>query len=326
MTQNDAHTPSNAGPSNAGPSNAGPSNAGAAAPHTSVMTAEVLEYLSVRSGGRYIDCTTGAGGHSAAILDASAPSGTLLANDADPAALAIARERLAGYGDRVRFSERYFDEIADVAGGADFVPVDGLLCDLGVSSMQLDTPERGFSFRESGPLDMRMSPQADLTAAEIVNEYEEGDLADLLYQLGDEWRSRRIARQIVARRPLATTTDLAKAVEQAAGKGRKASTSSRVHPATKTFLALRMAVNQELRRLGDFLALARSLLGFGSRLVIISFHSMEDRIVKHFLREASHGEAPAYEVLTRKVVRPSAAEVERNPRSRSARLRAAEAR
>ena len=297
-----------------------------AAPHTPVMPDEALAYLNVRPGGRYIDCTAGAGGHSAAILEASAPDGRLLANDADPAALAVARARLAGYGDRVRFSERYFDEIADAATAAGVVPADGLLCDLGVSSLQLDTPERGFSFRESGPLDMRMSPSADLTAAAIVNEYEEADLADLLYRLGDERRSRRIARQIVARRPLATTTDLAKAVEQAAGKGRKASTSSRVHPATKTFLALRMAVNQELRRLGDLLALARSLLGFGSRLVIISFHSLEDRLVKQFLRDASLGDAPAFRVLTRKVVRPSAAEVERNPRSRSARLRAAEAR
>lgn len=297
-----------------------------AAPHTPVMPDEALAYLNVRPGGRYIDCTTGAGGHSAAILEASAPDGRLLANDADPAALAVARARLAGYGDRVRFSERYFDEIADAATAAGVVPADGLLCDLGVSSLQLDTPERGFSFRTSGPLDMRMSPSADLTAAAIVNEYEEADLADLLYRLGDERRSRRIARQIVARRPLATTTDLAKAVEQAAGKGRKASTSSRVHPATKTFLALRMAVNQELRRLGDLLALARSLLGFGSRLVIISFHSLEDRLVKQFLRDASLGDAPAFRVLTRKVARPSAAEVERNPRSRSARLRAAEAR
>ncbi|MCY3919925.1 MAG: 16S rRNA (cytosine(1402)-N(4))-methyltransferase RsmH [Chloroflexi bacterium] len=297
-----------------------------AAPHTPVMPDEALAYLNVRPGGRYIDCTAGAGGHSAAILEASAPDGRLLANDADPAALAVARARLAGYGDRVRFSERYFDEIADAATAAGVVPADGLLCDLGVSSLQLDTPERGFSFRESGPLDMRMSPAADLTAAAIVNEYEEADLADLLYRLGDERRSRRIARQIVARRPLATTTDLAKAVEQAAGKGRKASTSSRVHPATKTFLALRMAVNQELRRLGDLLALARSLLGFGSRLVIISFHSLEDRLVKQFLRDASQGDAPAFRVLTRKVARPSAAEVERNPRSRSARLRAAEAR
>ena len=305
------------------------------APHTPVMPDEALAYLNVRPGGRYIDCTAGAGGHSAAILEASAPDGRLLANDADPAALAVARTRLAGYGDRVRFSERYFDEIADAAvvatagagaAAAGVVPADGLLCDLGVSSLQLDTPERGFSFRKSGPLDMRMSPSADLTAAAIVNEYEEADLADLLYRLGDERRSRRIARQIVARRPLATTTDLAKAVEQAAGKGRKASTSSRVHPATKTFLALRMAVNQELRRLGDLLALARSLLGFGSRLVIISFHSLEDRLVKQFLRDASLDDAPAFRVLTRKVARPSAAEVERNPRSRSARLRAAEAR
>ncbi len=297
-----------------------------AAPHTPVMRDEALAYLNVRPGGRYIDCTAGAGGHSAAILEASAPDGRLLANDADPAALAVARARLAGYGDRVRFSQRYFDDIAEAAASAGVVPADGLLCDLGVSSLQLDTPERGFSFRKSGPLDMRMSPSADLTAAAIVNEYEEADLADLLYRLGDERRSRRIARQIVARRPLATTTDLAKAVEQAAGKGRQASTFSTVHPATKTFLALRMAVNQELRRLGDLLALARSLLGFGSRLVIISFHSLEDRLVKHFLRDASQGDAPAFRVLTRKVARPGAAEVERNPRSRSARLRAAEAR
>ena len=294
--------------------------------HSSVMTGEVLEYLKVRPGGRYIDCTTGAGGHSAAILEASGPDGRLLANDADPDALVIARERLAAYDDRVVFSEHYFDEIAETATTAGFVPADGLLCDLGVSSMQLDRPERGFSFRQEGPLDMRMSPQADLTAAEIVNGYREVDLANLIYRYGDERRSRRIARQIVARRPLATTIDLAKAVEQAAGKGRKANSFSRVHPATKTFLALRSAVNQELRRLGDFLALARSLLGFGSPLVIISFHSLEDRIVKHFLRDASRGETPTFRVLTRKVARPGAAEVERNPRSRSARLRAAEAR
>ena len=294
--------------------------------HESVMTAEVIDYLNVRPGGRYIDCTAGAGGHSAAILEASAPDGRLLANDADPEAIAIARERLAPYGDRVSFSEHYFDEVAPAAAQAAITPADGLLCDLGVSSMQLDRPERGFSLRRPGPLDMRMSPQAELSAAEIVNGYREVDLADLIYRYGDERRSRRIARQIVARRPLATTTDLAKAVEQVAGKGRKASTSSRVHPATKTFLALRIAVNQELRRLADLLALARGLLGFGSRLVIVSFHSLEDRIVKQFLRDASLGEAPAFRVLTRKVVRPSAAEVEHNPRSRSARLRAAEAR
>ena len=298
----------------------------ASSTHESVMTAEVLAYLKVRPGGHYIDCTTGAGGHSEAILAASGPDGRLFANDADPEALAIARERLAPFGDRVVFSERYFDEIAEPAAEAGFVPADGLLCDLGVSSMQLDRAERGFSFRQAGPLDMRMNPHVELTAAEIVNGYREVDLADLIYRYGDERRSRRIARQIVARRPLATTIELAKAVEQAAGKGRKANSISRVHPATKTFLALRMAVNQELRRLEDFLALARSLLGFGSPLVIISFHSLEDRIVKHFLRDAAHEDPPRFQVITKKVVRPSAAEVERNPRSRSARLRAAEAR
>ena len=295
------------------------------APHQPVMRDEALAYLNVRPGGRYIDCTTGAGGHSAAILDASAPDGRLLANDADSAALAVARGRLAGYGDRVRFTEGYFDEITGSTGAAGIVPADGVLLDLGVSSMQLETPERGFSFRERGPLDMRMSPATELTAAAIVNEYEEADLADLLYRLGDEWRSRRIARQIVARRPLATTTDLAKAVEQAAGKGRKASTSSRVHPATKTFLALRIAVNQELRHLKTVLAEARGLLGFGSRFAVISFHSLEDRMVKRFLQNASRAETPTFRLLTRKVIRPSLAEVRRNPRSRSARLRVAEA-
>ena len=294
--------------------------------HESVMTAEVLEYLAVRPGGRYIDCTTGAGGHSAAILEASAPDGRLLALDADPQALALAAERLARFGQRVAFAERYVDEISDVAQAQGMTPADGLLCDLGVSSMQLDQPKRGFSFRQDGPLDMRMGPRADMTAADIVNGYPEEELASVLYRYGEERRSRRIARRIVERRPLTSTRDLAKAVEQAAGKGRKASNPSRVHPATKTFLALRIAVNQELRRLSDFLALARGLLGFGSHLVVLSFHSLEDRIVKQFLREASQGEAPTFRVLTRKVVRPPAAEVERNPRSRSARLRAAEAR
>ena len=294
--------------------------------HQPVMLAETLEYLNVRPGGRYIDCTVGLGGHAAAILGASAPDGRLLGLDADPEALAIAGGRLAGFGSRVTLRPFYFDRVAEVAPPLGFAPADGLLCDLGVSSLQLDRPERGFSFRAAGPLDMRYGPDAEETAADMVNGYSETDLANVLFEYGDERRSRRIARAIVERRPLRSTLDLAKAVEQAVGKGHQpSSVRSRVHPATKTFLALRIAVNQELRRLRDLLAFARGLLGFGSRLVIISFHSLEDRIVKNSLRDAARSAPPAFRVLTRHVVRPSAEEVRTNPRSRSARLRAAEA-
>ena len=290
-------------------------------PHIPVLAAETLHYLQVRPGGRYIDCTIGGGGHAAAILEASAPDGRLLGIDADPSALAIARERLQAFGDRVTLVERYFDEVAEVASAYGFVPADGLLFDLGLSSLQLDTPERGFSFRTEGPLDMRFGPLAGRTAADIVNTLSEEELADLLYELGEERQSRRIARRIVERRPLTSTISLAKAVEQAAGKGR----ISKIHPATKTFQALRIAVNQELLRLSTALAVARGLLGFGSHLVLISFHSLEDRMVKRFLQEAARRDPPIFRILTPKVVRPSADEVGRNPRSRSARLRAAEA-
>ncbi len=293
--------------------------------HTPVMVAEVLEYLHVRPDGRYIDCTVGSGGHAEAILNASRPDGRLLGIDADPEAIATAAQRLRPFGARVTLVERYFDDVAEVARAAGFAPADGLVCDLGVSSPQLERPERGFSFQREGPLDMRFGPTAETTAAEIINHTSEKELARILYEYGDERRSRRIARRIVGSRPFGSTTQFAKAVEQAAGEGRQPRRSSRVHPATKTFLALRIAVNQELRRLEIALAEARGLLGFGSRLVVISFHSLEDRIVKRFLVEASRGEAPSFRLLTRKVVRPSVDEVQRNPRSRSARLRAAEA-
>jgi 16S rRNA (cytosine1402-N4)-methyltransferase len=301
-----------------------PPTSSSSAPHTSVMVDEVLDYLNVQSGGRYIDCTVGAGGHSAAILDASGPDGRLLGVDADPQALEIAEQRLAAYPGRFVLRQSYFDHLAEVAEETtEMVPANGVLCDLGISSIQLDRPERGFSFQREGPLDMRFGPDAELTAADIVNEYSQEELARVLYEYGDEWRSRRIARAIVERRPLTSTHDLAKAVEQAVGKSRSIPIS-RVHPATKTFLALRLAVNQELRRLSDFLALAHGLLGFGSRIVILSFHSNEDRIVKNFFRDHSRGEDATYRTLTKKVIRPTPDEVQRNPRSRSARLRAAE--
>ncbi len=294
-------------------------------PHQSVLVEEVLHYLQPRAGGRYIDCTVGAGGHAAAILEQAGGDSRLLGLDADPQALALARERLALYGERVTLVQTYFDAVDTVARKADFVPADGMLLDLGVSSMQLDRAERGFSFQQAGPLDMRFGPDAEATAFEIVNQYAVEDLATLLYEFGDERRSRRIARAIVERRPITSTTDLAKAVEEAAGGGRRSRTHSQVHPATKTFLALRIAVNQELRRLATVLAVARGLLGFGSRLVIIAFHSQEDRIVKRFLQEADRSADPTFQILTKHVVRPSQAEVRANPRSRSARLRAAEA-
>ena len=298
--------------------------AGPAVTHTSVMVSELLEHLNVRPGGRYIDCTVGVGGHAAAILQAGEPDCRLLGLDADPEALRIARERLTPFGARVTLVESYFSEVTQVAAEAGFLPADGLICDLGVSSVQLDRPERGFSFRAEGPLDMRFGPSAERTAADIVNSESQEELARILYEYGEERRSRRIARRIVERRPFSSTTQLAKAVEQVAGEGRQAS-RSRVHPATKTFLALRIAVNQELRHLETVLAEARDLLGFGSRLVVISFHSLEDRLVKRFLQDASRGDAPTFRLLTRKVVRPGPAEVQGNRRSRSARLRAAEA-
>ena len=298
--------------------------AGPAVTHTSVMVSELLEHLNVRPGGRYIDCTVGVGGHAAAILQAGEPDCRLLGLDADPEALRIARERLTPFGARVTLVESYFSEVTQVAAETGFLPADGLICDLGVSSVQLDRPERGFSFRAEGPLDMRFGPSAERTAADIVNSESQEELARILYEYGEERRSRRIARRIVERRPFSSTTQLAKAVEQVAGEGRQAS-RSRVHPATKTFLALRIAVNQELRHLETVLAEARDLLGFGSRLVVISFHSLEDRLVKRFLQDASRGDAPTFRLLTRKVVRPGPAEVQGNRRSRSARLRAAEA-
>jgi len=292
--------------------------------HDAVMVSEVLEHLQVRPGGRYIDCTVGAGGHAAAILKAGEPDCRLLGLDADPQALNLARQRLAPFGDRVTLVESYSNEIALIAAEAGFVPADGLICDLGISSLQLDQPERGFSFRAEGPLDMRFGPSADCTAADIVNSESQEELARILYEYGEERRSRRIARRIVERRPFSSTIQLAKAVEQVAGEGRQAS-RSRVHPATKTFLALRIAVNQELRHLETVLAEARDLLGFGSRFVVISFHSLEDRLVKRFLQNASRSDAPTFRLLTRKVVRTGPDEVQRNRRSRSARLRAAEA-
>ena len=289
--------------------------------HEPVMLSEALELLNVRSGGVYVDATVGLGGHAAAILDASAPDGRLLGLDADPQALAAAGERLAPFGERCRLERAWLDHCGSAARRHGFTAVDGVLCDLGVSSLQLDDPQRGFSFQQDGPLDMRLGPEADQTAANVVNHYGESELANVIYRLGEERRSRRIARAIVERRPILTTGELAEAVQAAVGRGAR----RRLHPATHVFRALRLEVNRELERLSAFLASVRSLLAVGGRFAAIAFHSLEDRIVKRFIREAGSGDAPAFRSLSKRVIRPSAGEIERNPRARSARLRAAEA-
>ena len=289
--------------------------------HEPVMLSEALAMLNVRSGGVYVDATVGLGGHAAAILEASAPDGRLLGLDADPQALAAARERLASFGERCRLEQAWLDRCAEAAARSGFEAVDGVFCDLGVSSLQLDDPQRGFSFQQEGPLDMRLGPDAERTAADVVNDYQEAHLADIIWRLGEERRSRRIARAIVERRPFYTTADLAEAVLAAVGRGPR----RRLHPATHVFRALRLEVNGELERLSAFLASLRDLLGAGGRFAAIAFHSLEDRIVKRFIREASSGEGAVFRSLTKKVLRPSAEEIRRNPRARSARLRAAEA-
>ena len=289
-----------------------------------VMLDQALDLLDVRPGGRYLDATVGLGGHASAILDRSQPDGRLLGADADPDALVSAASRLEPFDERAVLRRCWLDQAAALAADEGFVPLDGVLCDLGVSSMQLDSPERGFAFNAEGPLDMRLGPSSDLnpvTADEIVNEWPTDELANLIYEYGEERRSRRIARVIVERRPLTTTTELAQAAVDAVGRR----PGERLHPATRVFQAIRLEVNRELERLAAFLAQVRSVLRLGGRLVVIAFHSLEDRIVKRFLQKQSTGSRPNFRRLTRRVMRPSAEEVNRNPRARSARLRAAEA-
>jgi 16S rRNA (cytosine1402-N4)-methyltransferase len=276
-----------------------------------------MELLAVRPGGRYVDGTVGLGGHAEELLRRSAPDGRLLALDRDPAALAHARARLAPFGDRVRFERGDFREAPAHVGAES---VDGVLVDLGVSSMQLDDASRGFSFSSEGPLDMRMDPEQETTAASLVNRLPERELADVIYRWGEEHRSRRIARAIVERRrarPFTTTTELAEVVRRAAGRSRRPG----LDPATLTFQALRIEVNRELEGLGAALEGLAGLLAPGGRLAAIAFHSLEDREVKQTFRAlASRG----YRLLTKKPVRPGDEETRRNPRARSARLRAIE--
>ena len=302
--------------------------------HEPVMLREAVEALAVRPGGRYVDATVGLGGHAAAILAAAQPGARLLGIDADPQALAVARERLEPFGDAVGLVHSNFRAIAEVCAAHDFLPVDGVLFDLGISSLQLAAPGRGFSFQRDEPLDMRMDPAGPVTAADLVNNTDEAQLATLIWEYGEERHSRQIARAIVARRPVQTTGALVNAIEQAVGQGR----GRRIHPATLTFQALRIAVNQELDFLVDALDAACGLLaGVGSRLVVIAFHSLEDRLVKEYMRKESSaclcpprtplcvcGHVATLRLVSRSARQPGAAEVARNPRARSARMRVAE--
>jgi 16S rRNA (cytosine1402-N4)-methyltransferase len=287
--------------------------------HEPVMVAEVLEHLAPERGGVFVDCTVGLGGHARALL--AAGGSRLIGLDRDPAALAIAGGSLEEYGDRVALVHSDYRDIERVLDGRGIAQVDGILADLGVSSMQLDADGRGFSFRRDEPLDMRMDTTAGPTAADALRSVDETALADLIYEFGEERHSRRIARAIVrarGERAIESTGQLADIVRRAIPrKG-----YSRIDPATRTFQAIRIWVNRELDGLDGFLAAASRRLVIGGRLVVITFHSLEDRIVKHTLR-AIQAEGRLH-VRTKRPVAPSEVEVERNPRARSAKLRAAE--
>lgn len=285
--------------------------------HTPVMVNETIEGLRPGCGGHFVDCTVGSGGHALAILERISPTGKLLGIDADPEAIRIARDRLSDYGEAVVLVKDSFVNLQAICDEHDFRPVDGILFDLGVSSMQLDTAERGFSFQREGPLDMRFDPSGELTASDIVNTFAERELAHILKEYGEERYSRRIARHIVSTRPITSTLRLAQVVQQVLGSKR-----SRIHPATRTFMALRIAVNEELQSLSLALEQTINLLRLQGRLVVVSYHSLEDRIVKHFMR--SKASNCALKLISRKVIRPTSLEIESNQRSRSARLRVAE--
>lgn len=304
----------------------------AAAPHTPVLLQPIVELLNVRPGGRFVDATLGAGGHAEAILEKSSPGGSLLGIDADPVAIEIASRRLARFGSAAILVNGNFRDLEEICLARGFLPLDGILLDLGMSSMQLDDETRGFSFRFDAPLDMRFGSAQSQTAADILNSIPEKDLAEILWKYGEEKHSRAIARRIVAGRPIRSTAELVRIIEHVPGMPR-----GRIHPATRTFQAIRIAVNGELENLEKALEQAVRLLPAGGRLAVISYHSLEDRIVKSFMREESRGcicppqvpvcscgHAARLKLVTRKAVSPSEEEESGNPRSRSARLRAAE--
>src|SRR5688572_14116474 len=301
-------------------------------PHQPVLYKEIIHALQPQAGGRYVDGTLGAGGHARGIMEASAPDGQLLGLDVDPQALAIARRYLAPYEHRIHLAQASYTSLSTQLALLQWDAVDGIVLDLGASSMQFDTPERGFSFLQDAPLDMRFGPHIPQTAADLVNKYSERELADLIYQYGEERESRKIARAIVRARPIHTTRELVTVIENVSPRR-----GDRMHPATRTFQALRIAVNEELASIKEVLPQAVAALKPGGRLAVIAFHSLEDRIVKDFFREQSKDRVnPPYEQIyeeerkatlkevNRKPIVPSDEEIKNNPRARSAKLRIAE--
>lgn len=304
----------------------GPSN------HTPVLLDDVIAALQPEGGLHFIDGTIGAGGHASALMQTARADSELLGIDRDPQALAIAKGRLAPYGERVHLRQGSYHQMESMAAELGWQSVDGILLDLGLSSIQLDDPKRGFAFRFEGPLDMRFGPDIERTAADLVNELAQEELAQLIAEYGEEGRARRIAQAIVDARPIATTAELAQIINRAVGRA-----GGRIHPATKTFQALRIAVNRELEVLEQGLEAAVRLLAPGGRLAVIAFHSLEDRLVKRYLRRESRDcicppQQPVctcdhkaqVRLIGPKPIMASDAEIQRNRRARSARLRIAE--
>jgi 16S rRNA (cytosine1402-N4)-methyltransferase len=299
----------------------GVGHGGGRASHVPVLLKEAIDFLAVRRGGTYIDATVGLGGHSYEIAKRLGAPGHLIGLDKDPAALEMARKKLAPQGadwPEITLLHRSF---AEIAKGEQSAMVDGILADIGVSSLQLDNAARGFSFQAEGPLDMRMDPHSERTAEQVVNHLDERQLADVIYEFGEERRSRRIARAICRSRPIRSTAHLADVISAAARPMNQA--ERRIHPATRTFQALRIFVNRELDDLKALLTAAPQILKPGGRIVVISFHSLEDRIVKDAFRDGAMKDM-YYRILTKKPVTASEDESDRNPRARSAKLRAAE--
>ncbi|OQY79403.1 MAG: 16S rRNA (cytosine(1402)-N(4))-methyltransferase [Chloroflexi bacterium UTCFX4] len=281
-------------------------------PHVPVLLAEVIHALAPKGGGKYIDGTVGAGGHAEALLNAAAPDGKLLGLDGDAEALRIARETLRPFGERAILIRSNFTRLEMVAAEQHWIPCDGALLDFGLSSMQLANPARGFSF-QSETLDMRMDDRAELTAAEIVNTWDEAALADLIYLYGEERLARKIARLICEQRPFHSAQSLANAIERGVGRRGK------IHPATRAFQALRLAVNHELENIETVLPQLERVVGPGGRVALITFHSLEDRIVKNFFKTNA-----AWRNLTKHPLQPTYQQTRENPRARSAKLRVAE--
>ena len=308
------------------------SGAVSASGHTPALYQPVLTALNLHAGGHYIDGTVGAGGHAAGILERSSPDGRLLGLDRDPNALELAEIRLEPFGDRVSLHHASYTVMHEEASALGWDRVDAILLDLGLSSMQLEDPKRGFSFRIDGPLDMRFDPGEDFMADELVNHMPQDELADVIKRYGEDPRARAIAEAIVQARPLKTTSQLAEVIASKAATKRKG-----IHPATRTFQALRIAVNDELDTLKAGLEIAVGLLSPRGRIAVISFHSLEDRIVKRFFRRESQDcicppeqlicrceHVATLRVLTKRPIRAESDEISHNPRARSARLRVAE--